>query len=184
MDDSLLIKLCESRDKNAQKELYQRYAPKMMGVCLRYCSNRDTAQDLLHDGFLKAFTHIGSYTGKGSLEGWLRKIFVNLAIENYRQEKKKSTMLTSLDNIESDVFTQSGDDDVYMGEIPPQKLVELIQELPTGYKTVFNLFVFEDMSHKEIGMLLGINETASRSQYHRARHFLRKKIESILEKKK
>ncbi len=89
MDDSQLIIACKKQDRNAQKVLYERYAPVMMAVCVRYCREEDMALDLLHDGFIRAFTQIGSYTGKGSFEGWLRRIFVNLALESFRKEKTK-----------------------------------------------------------------------------------------------
>ena len=162
MDDSLLIASCKKKNKNAQEQIYKKYASKMMGVCVRYCNNREVAQDLLHDGFIQAFTHIDSFSGKGSFEGWLRRIFVNLAIENYRQEKKKMAIVTDIENIDFDKEDEDGDEFLYLGELSHAMLLDLINELPTGYKTVFNLFVFEDMSHREIGQALGINESASR----------------------
>ncbi|MDD3787874.1 MAG: sigma-70 family RNA polymerase sigma factor [Petrimonas sp.] len=179
MDDSQLIKACKKKDRNAQKKLYEMYASKMMGVCLRYCKNEETARDLLHDGFVQVFTHIGSFTGKGSFEGWLRRIFVNLAIENYRLEKKKSWMITDIEQLESDVSADSGSD-YYIGDITQQELLNLIKELPQGYRTIFNLFVFEDMSHREIAESLGINEAASRSQFFRAKALLQKRLNAIL----
>lgn len=184
MDDSQLIEACKKKDRDAQRRLYEQYAPKMLGVCLRYCKDIETARDLLHDGFFRVFTHIGSYSGNGSFEGWLRRIFVNLAIENYRLERKRNRMIIDIEQIESDAFIFSDDDFYDMGDLTQEDLLSMIRSLPQSYRTVFNLFVFEDMSHKEIGELLGINESTSRSQYSRARAILRKKINAILKKNK
>lgn len=183
MDDSQLIEACKKKDRDAQKKLYEMYAPKMMGVCLRYCHNNETAWDLLHDGFFRVFTCIGSYSGKGSFEGWLRRIFVNLAIENYRYERKKNQVMTDIEQIESGELDFLDDDSYNIGDITHEELLEMIRQLPKSYRTIFNLFVFEDMSHKEIGKMLGINESTSRSQYSRARAILRKKINAILKNK-
>ena len=182
MDNSSLILACQKRDRSAQKELYERYAPLMMTVCLRYSRDEETARDLLHDGFIHIFAQIGSYSGKGSFEGWLRRIFVNLALENYRKEKKKELFL------EDYKHTQPDEDDTCetldIEGIPRDEILKLIQELPHGYQTVFNLFVFEDMSHKEIAQQLGISEVSSRSQFSRARAMLQKKVSAIQEKYK
>jgi len=96
MDDSQLIIACKKQDRNAQKVLYERYAPVMMAVCMRYSRDQEAARDLLHDGFIRAFTQIGSFSGKGSFEGWLRRIFVNLALENFRKEKQKNRFLKNI----------------------------------------------------------------------------------------
>ncbi|MPM66946.1 ECF RNA polymerase sigma factor SigW [bioreactor metagenome] len=183
MDDSQLIAACKKQNRNAQKALYELYAPKMMAVCLRYCQNSETARDLLHDGFLQVFTQIGSYSGKGSFEGWLRKIFVNLALENYRQEKKKFDFLSDYGKDKADFFDTPEDDSLEIGDIPRQELLNIIHEMPEGYRTVFNLVVFEDIPHKEIASMLGITENASRSQYFRAKTLLQKKVQSMLKKK-
>lgn len=163
MDDSHLIAACKKQNRNAQKALYELYAPKMMAVCLRYCQDNETARDVLHDGFLQVFTQIGSYSGKGSFEGWLRKIFVNLALENYRQEKKKFHFLNDYGKENSELFDVPEDDCLEVGDIPRQELLDIIRKMPEGYRTVFNLVVFEDIPHKEIAAMLGITENASRS---------------------
>jgi RNA polymerase sigma-70 factor (ECF subfamily) len=138
---------------------------------------------VLHDGFLQVFTQIGSYSGKGSFEGWLRKIFVNLALENYRQEKKRFNFLNDYGKDNSDFWDTPEDDSLEVGDIPRQELLNIIREMPEGYRTVFNLVIFEDIPHKEIGAMLGITENASRSQYFRAKTFLQKKVQSMLKKK-
>ena len=183
MDDSQLIAACKKQNRSAQKALYELYAPKMMAVCLRYCQNDETARDLLHDGFLQVFTQIGSYSGKGSFEGWLRKIFVNLALENYRQEKKKFDFLNDYGKDETDFLDTPEDDSLDIGDIPRQELLNIIHGMPEGYRTVFNLVIFEDVPHKEIASMLGITENASRSQYFRAKTLLQNKVHSILKKK-
>ncbi len=183
MDDSQLIAACKKQNRSAQKALYELYAPKMMAVCLRYCQNDETARDLLHDGFLQVFTQIGSYSGKGSFEGWLRKIFVNLALENYRQEKKKFDFLNDYGKDETDFLDTPEDDSLDIGDIPRQELLNIIHGMPEGYRTVFNLVIFEDVPHKEIATMLGITENASRSQYFRAKTLLQNKVQSILKKK-
>ena len=180
MDDSRLIIACKKQDRDAQRILYERYAPTMMGVCLRYCRDEESARDLLHDGFIRAFTHIGSYSGKGSFEGWLRRIFVNLALEDYRKEKQKLRFMEEYGYLlmnESDIPV---DDMLDIDDIPREEVLEMIKSLPPGYRAVFNMFIFEEMSHKEIAIELGINEAASRSQFYRAKTLLQKKISAIL----
>ncbi|NLY24170.1 MAG: sigma-70 family RNA polymerase sigma factor [Bacteroidales bacterium] len=180
MDDSQLIIACKKQDSNAQKALYEKYAPLMMAVCLRYCREEETARDLLHDGFIRVFTQISSYRGNGSFEGWLRRIFVNLALENYRKEKQKNRFLEEYGIMHTHMDEGPADDLLDIENIPREEVLEMIRELPPGYRTVFNLFIFEDMSHKEIAQQLGINEAASRSQFFRAKTILQKKISAIL----
>lgn len=180
MNESQLIAACKKQDRSAQKALYERYAGKMMTVCLRYCRNYETAEDLLHDGFLHVFTQIGSYAGKGSFEGWLRKIFVNLALEDYRKEKQKLKFMDEYGYMSANESDFPEDDLLDIGDIPREEVLQMIRNLPPGYRTVFNMFIFEEMSHKEIAQSLGINEAASRSQFFRAKTLLQKKISAIL----
>jgi len=179
MSDSPLIQACKEQDRSAQKALYEQYAPLMMTVCLRYSRHEETARDLLHDGFIQAFSQIGSYSGKGSFEGWLRRIFVNLALENYRKEKKKELFLEEYKQKQMDEIEEDTDVPLKIGGIPKSEILKAITELPTGYQTVFNLYVFEDMSHKEIAEQLGISEASSRSQFSRAKTMLQKRVSSI-----
>ena len=180
MSDSQLILECKKQNRDAQKALYEKYAPIMMAVCIRYCGDGDTAQDLLHDGFIRVFTQISSYSGKGSFEGWLRRIFVNLALENFRKEKKKNRFMEEYRYIQNSDSDTSTEDFFDIEGIPHEKVFELIKSLPPGYRTVFNLYVFEDMSHREIANELGINEAGSRSQFYRAKTLLKKKITAII----
>lgn len=183
MDDSQLIDACKKRDRNAQRVLYERYAPVMMGVCLRYSKEEQAARDLLHDGFIRIFSQIDSFSGKGSFEGWLKRIFVNMALENYRNDKKKYRFMEEYGYLAAGDFDFEADDPVNIEEVSMEKVLEMIQSLPQGYRTVFNLFVFENISHRKIGEMLGINEAASRSQFCRAKAILRKKISAFLNHK-
>lgn len=182
MDYSHLISACKKQDRDAQKALYEKFAPIMMAVCIRYCGDEETARDLLHDGFIRVFTQIGSYEGKGSFEGWLRRIFVNVALENYRKEKKKHLFLEEYGHMFTNETEAYADDLLDIEDIPKEEIFEMISNLPPGYRTVFNLYIFEDMSHKEIAEELGINEAASRSQFYRAKTLLKKKISAKLER--
>ncbi|WP_294081317.1 RNA polymerase sigma factor [Proteiniphilum sp. UBA5384] len=180
MDDSQLVIACKKQDRNAQKLLYERYAPIMMAVCLRYSGEEEMARDLLHDGFIRVFTQIGSFSGKGSFEGWLRRIFVNLALENYRKEKQKYRFMEEYGYMNADESEDPTDNSLDIDNIPREEVFDMIRSLPPGYRTVFNMYIFEEMSHKEIAHVLGINEAASRSQFYRAKNMLRKKISAIL----
>ncbi len=180
MDDSQLVIACKKQDHNAQKVLYERYAPMMMAVCLRYSGDEEIARDLLHDGFIRAFTQIGSFSGKGSFEGWLRRIFVNLALENYRKEKQKYRFMEEYSYIHNEESESPTDNSLDIENIPEEEVFDMIRNLPPGYRAVFNMYIFEEMSHKEIAKVLGINEAASRSQFFRAKNMLRKKISAIL----
>ena len=184
MNDSQLIIACKKQNRDAQKELYEKYAPVMMAVCIRYCGDVEIARDLLHDGFIRVFTQIGSYSGKGSFEGWLRRIFVNLALENFRKEKKKHQFMEEYNYIQSNESDNPTEDLLEIDDIPGEKVLEMIKSLPPGYRTVFNLYIFEDMSHREIAEELGISEAASRSQFFRAKKKKKKKITAILAKNK
>lgn len=174
MDEQQLIEGCRKGERRAQKELYEMYSRKMMGVCLRYVSDRETARDLLQDGFVKVFTNINAYSGVGSFEGWMRKIFVNCALEYLR----KSDVLreaTDLDNTSELVQPDS----TVISDLSAAELMKLVQELPAGFRTVFNMFAIEGYSHKEISEMLNITESTSRSQFTRARQLLQRRINAL-----
>lgn len=182
MNESQIIAGCKKNNRSAQKALYELYAPKMMAVCLRYSKDDDTAKDLLHDGFIQVFQKIGSYKGDGSFEGWLRRVFVNLSLENYRQEQRKIAVYSDYSKDETDLYDAPEDELLDIGDIPRNTILKIIQEMPEGYRNVFNMVIFEDMPHKEIANQLGITEGASRSQFFRAKEFLQKKIEPLIKK--
>jgi RNA polymerase sigma-70 factor (ECF subfamily) len=174
MNEQQLIESCKKRNKLAQKELYDAYSRKMMGVCLRYVSNREAARDILQDGFIKVLTGIDSYAGAGSFEGWMRKIFVNCALEYLR----KSDVLRSAVELDyTNESTRSAHS--VIDDISANELLKMVQELPAGFRTIFNLFAIEGFSHKEISLMMGITESTSRSQYTRAKQLLQRKIKDL-----
>ena len=144
----------------------------MFPVCLRYVSDRSLAEDILQDGFITLFTKLGSYKGDGSFEGWARRIFVTTALMALRKKDalKMSDELDAVRGMRADTYTQ-------IQNLGYKELMQLIMSLPTGFRTVFNLYAVEGYSHKEIAEMLGITETTSRTQLSRARIWLQKKIE-------
>lgn len=179
MDELQLIEGCRKGDRRAQKALYETYSRKMMSVCLRYVSDWETARDLLQDGFVKVFTHIDSYTGNGSFEGWLRKIFVNSALEYLRHA---DVLRESTDLDQTAELVETGNSP--LSDVSAAELMQLIQSLPAGFRTVFNLFAIEGYSHKEIGERLNITESTSRSQYTRAKQLLQRKVNALYGEKR
>lgn len=166
-----LITLCKEGDRSAQKALYDMIAPKMLAVCLRYMSDREVALDTLQEGFVTLFSKLDSYSGEGSFEGWARKIFVNTALMSLR----KNDVLKQTEDIET-AWSVSSEDTTAIQDISYKELIRMIGELPTGFRTVFNMYVIEGYSHKEIAEALGISEVTSRSQLQRARTILQGKI--------
>ena len=166
-----LIDLCIKGDRIAQRAIFDRLASRMFPVCIRYVSDRAVAEDILQDGFITLFSKIGSYKGDGSFEGWARKIFVNTALMYLRKKDalKMSEELENARNLSSDLSTQ-------MQNIGYKELIKLITSLPAGFRTVFNMYVIEGYSHKEIADMLNITETTSRTQLSRARLWLQSKI--------
>lgn len=174
MNEQQLIEGCKKGDRLAQKELYELHSRKMMGVCLRYVSDRETARDLLQDGFVKVYTSMDSYSGMGSFEGWMRKIFVNCALEYLR----KSDVLRDSTDLDSTAELMHPDSSA-ISDLSAGELMNLVKELPTGFRTVFNLFAIEGYSHKEISEMLNITESTSRSQFTRAKQLLQRRINAL-----
>lgn len=171
MMENQLIEGCKKGKRQAQKELYETYSRKMMGVCLRYVNDKETARDLLQDGFVKVFTNIKSYSGVGSFDGSIRKIFVNCALEYLR----KLDVLRETTEFNDTIELLYSDTSV-VSDLSVMELMNLIQELPIGFRTVFNLFAIEGYSHKEISEMMNITESTSRSQYTRAKQLLQRRI--------
>ena len=168
MTDEELIKKCTCGDLLAQKAFYEKFAGKMYGVCLRYMNGDDEAQDVLQDGFIKVYDNLHKYENKGSLEGWVRRIIVNTALDQIRKNKKY------MDNVDVDtVGYLLVDKSFIVEELEADDLLKIINKLPGGYRVVFNLFAIEGYSHKEIAAKLEISESTSKSQYSRARKILR-----------
>ena len=167
-----VIELCKDGDRMAQKTVYDSLSSKMYAVCMRYMGgDRETAADILQDGFVTLFTKLDSYSGEGSFEGWARKIFVNTALMSLR----KKDVLKQSEDVDA-AWDISGDDPTPIQNIGYQELCKMIAALPPGFRTVFNMYVVEGFSHKEIAEALEISETTSRSQLQRARTLLQNKI--------
>lgn len=180
-----LIEACIEGETAAQKALFQRYAPKLLGVCARYCENMEDARDALHDGFVKIFTQINRFNFQSRLETWMTRVIINTAIDKF----KSGTRFNLYDDHEAilnlDEENQEANDHYDEGGSPDMNtLLALIQELPDGYRLVFNLYALEGYSHREIADELGIAEGTSKSQLARARQLLREKIKEkgILER--
>lgn len=165
-DDKALIRDCLRNQAAAQKALYERFSSSMMGVCYRYARNRADAEDMLQEGFIRVFTHLSQYRSEGSLEGWIRRIMVTTAI-NFLNRNKHLQQQMEIEQAGA-IAAGGQPDDALHG----RELLELMHRLPTGYRTVLNLYAVEGYSHKEIGQMLGIAESTSRSQYARARELL------------
>ena len=166
-----IIEGCKAGIRTLQKALYDRFSGKMYGVCLRYSKNREEAEDVLQEGFIKVFKSIAQYSGSGSFEGWIRRIIVNTALEAIR--KKKLDFSTYDVGYVEDKY-ESGYD--VTGKMDMKDMLAIIQGLPVGYRTVFNLYAIEGYQHKEIAEMLQISEGTSKSQFARARQILQEKM--------
>jgi len=170
--EHILITACQNGDARAQRQLYQTYKAKLFGVCLRYANSREEAEDLLQEGFVKIFTDLYQYQPIGSFSGWMRKVVVNVALQHIRK-KKNLFPVVSLDLVsekykpEEELFVK------YRAET----IIRMIQQLPEGYRAVFNLYVLEGYTHKEIGEYLNISSGTSKSQLARAKSTLRSMLE-------
>lgn len=162
-----LLENCIAGDRKSQKELYDLHAPKMFSVCLRYSKNQMDAEDILQDGFVKLFNNLHRFRGEGSFDGWVRRIFVNTAIEHIRRKNLNTTVGEGLENSIADKH-RSALDNLY-----EKDLIKTANTLSDGYRTVFNLYAIEGFSHKEIAAQLGITESTSKSQFSRAKAILR-----------
>ena len=173
MDDSTLVKNCVKGDQRSQRVLFEKFAPKMLGICMRYAKDTHQAEDVLQEGFIKVFTKLEHYSGKGSLEGWIRRIMVNTSLDQIRKNVKFQ------DNVAMDDVSYKLELSAYIIEGLQEDLLKLISEMPEGYKIVFNMFAIEGFSHKEIAAELGISENTSKSQYSRARAYIKVKLEEL-----
>lgn len=179
MTEEELASKCKLADNQARKELYELYGGSLMAICLRYIGDREAAEDVLHDGFIRIFQSIGqfSYQGNGSLKAWLSRVMVNEALGYLRKRSMQSQQEVVMEQVPD---MEETDDEI--GDVPQSVLMKMIAELPEGYRTVFNLYVFEEKSHKEIAQMLGITEHTSSSQFYRAKTLLAKKINEYRKK--
>lgn len=175
MTEEAILQGCLQNEPSAQKELYNRYSPKMLAVCYRFGHNREDAEDMLQEGFIKVFSQIHTFRNQGAFEGWVRRIIVHTCINNLKKNKKFNESVDLIHATSLQVREES-----VPSIVQAKQVVECIRLLPLGYRTVLNLYAIEGYSHKEISLMLEIEESTSRSQYTRAKQML----EDILIRKK
>ncbi|BDQ13090.1 RNA polymerase sigma factor [Sediminibacterium sp. TEGAF015] len=175
MTEQSILAGCLNNDPSAQRELYNRYSPKMLSVCYRFANSREDAEDMLQEGFIKVFTQMHTFQNKGAFEGWIRRIIVHTCINFLKKNKKFSN---SIDLDQADYLEVR--EETMPSVMQARQIIECIRLLPLGYRTVLNLYAMEGYSHKEIADMLDIEESTSRSQYTRAKSML----EAILIKKR
>jgi len=165
-----IIDGCLNKDRTCQKRLYERFAPKMLGVCMRYSKDKAEAEDMLQEGFIKIFSDLTKYRAEGSLEGWIRRVVVFTAINFFK--KRIRTFKETLDYNGVEVFI---DEDI-IEKLAAKDILALVQKLAPGYKTIFNMYAIDGYSHKEISEILGIAIGTSKSQYLRAKQQMQKML--------
>ena len=171
-----LIQGCLKGDRRSQQVIYKMYFGKMKAVCLRYTKDADHAMDVLQEGFVKVFQNMERYTGSGSFEGWIRRIMVNLAIDHFRKQKHDLVLLgdhQSSENWRDDVEDETSDEGIEY-DFKPNQIIEAMQQLSPAYRTVFNLYVFENYTHQDIADALGISVGTSKSNFAKARKNMKK----------
>ena len=167
-NEAELIKGCRQHNRHAQKQLYDQFSPLMYGLCCRYIKDNVSAEDVMIAGFMKVFEKISQYRGDGSFEGWIRRIMTNEALA-YLRKQRSMFVVTELD--EGITTTSETGADKHFAQ---EELIQMINDLPDGYRNVFNLYAIDGFSHKEIAAQLGISENTSKSQLSRARILLQK----------
>lgn len=167
----LLIDRCIDGDRAAQRKMYDLLAPRYFPVCIRYVGDRTVAEDILQEGFVTLFTKLGSYSGVGSFDGWARRIFINTSLMYLR----KNDALKMSDDI-SLARGLKVNEETAIEKLSYKEIISVMTEMPPGFRTVFNLYVMEGFSHKEIAQMLGITESTSRTQLSRGRIWLQERI--------
>ncbi|MBK8499179.1 MAG: RNA polymerase sigma factor [Flavobacteriales bacterium] len=174
-----IIDGCLRGERRHQQRVYELFYGKMMAVCMRYTKNTDQAKDILQDGFIKVFRSMEKFNRAGSFEGWIRRIIVNTAIDHFRRSKNAYLLLGEERSIEDfgdsdaeDNLAEENEEDVW--DVKPADVINAMQKLTPAYRTVFNLYVFEELTHKEIADMLGINIGTSKSNLAKAKHNLKK----------
>lgn len=170
MEETLLIKNCLQHDRNSQKLLYERFSGQMYSICLRYCKDEFTAQDVLQNGFIKVFNNLGSFKGTSSLYSWIKTIMIRSSLDEIKKMKKEEELFISQELVEDTVGEMDYESMSY------EEMMKLVEAMPTGYRTIFNMAVLDEMSHVEISKLLGIQESTSRTQLMKARNYLKKQM--------
>jgi len=181
--DESILDGCIAGKREAQYELYKKFASSMLAVCFRYARNRDEAEDFLQEGFLKVFQKISSFRREGSFEGWMKRIMINNAL-NEIKKNRRTPFLEDIDIINETQIVDQNQPTGNIDPVPADVLLEMIRSLPEGYRIVFTLYVIEDYSHKEIANELNISESTSKTQLLKARRVLRNKLNEYYKVKK
>jgi RNA polymerase sigma-70 factor (ECF subfamily) len=169
------LSACIRGDRMEQKAFYERFKGKMFALCLRYANSREDAEDILQEGFVKVFRDLHQYTGAGNFEGWVRKIFVNTALQHLQKQRRGPLV------VELEGHDIAAEPELFHGDEPPAKnMIKILQKLPTGFRTVFNLYVLEGYTHPEIAEILNISVGTSKSQLMRAKAHFRTLLEGSL----
>ena len=176
--ESDLLRGCMEGNRRMQEELYRRFSPRMYAVCLRYAGNAEEAEDILQEGFIKVFKKLDSFRSEGSFEGWVRRIFVNTAIEHFRRKRYLMPVTEKEENTIEGKYTS------VLDELAEKDILALVQELSPGYRTVFNMYVVEGYTHKEIADILNISEGTSKSQLSRAKVILQDMVRTFIDKQR
>ena len=178
LSDDQIVEGCRKGKRHAFSALYEKYAAVLLAVCFRYTKSRMEAEDVLQEGFVKVFQKIGSFENRGSFEGWLKRLMVNTAINHYKANQRHKTQDIDLNSKELVEKHGSDDEDIEIeGVIPKAELMKMLQNLPDGYRIVFNMYVIEGLKHDEIAKELDISINTSKSQLFKARRWLRQKID-------
>lgn len=182
MTENELIAGCIRQDRACQEALYKRFYGKMMGVTLRYAKNRDEASDMLQEGFIKVFTSIRNFASKGSFEGWVRRIIVNTAVDHLRRNKHEYMIISTVYAREGDIPdpAEEVEDENLVNNLSEEEILKAVSQLSPAYRTVFNLYVMENLPHKEIADQLGISEGTSKSNLAKARFQLKKNLFNLI----
>jgi RNA polymerase sigma-70 factor (ECF subfamily) len=182
IDIDQIVAQCKRGNRQAQKQLYEEFAPQLFAVCLRYCSNRMEAEDFLHEGFLKIFEKINQFRGDGTINAWLRKIMVNTVLDEIRNRQKlmyiDDTKMIAVNIADSDEEIENDNETFDIYNVDINQAFELVKQMPQQYKLVFNLYVVEKYSHEMIASELGISKGTSKSNLSRARKWLKDKLEN------
>lgn len=174
MSDEELLAGCLNKDGDSQKALFAKYGERMMGLCLRYAGSREEAQDYLQEGFIKVFEKLGQYNGSGALGGWISTVMVNTALIQLRKKKREGYS----EDI-GEMYNLSTSDHDILDKMSADELMQVVTSMPPGYRAVFNLFAIEGFSHKEIADKMEISESTSKTQFHKAKAYLKKRIEEL-----
>jgi RNA polymerase sigma-70 factor (ECF subfamily) len=181
MNENEIIKGCLKNDRASQKALYEQHYSKMLGVCLRYAKDKDNAKDILHEAFLKVYNNLKNFNGSGSFEGWIRRIMVNTSIDYLRKNKQNYLIVSTVyANEKASAATEEIEEDDLLLNIDKEDILKAVQDLTPAYRTVFNLYVIEEFTHKEIAELLDISEGTSKSNLSKAKFNLRRNLTNLI----